>query len=305
MGNKYQIRRYVAGSKEFIKISEEEYKKIKEAKDNLFQTLFIEEKFDMVLENYFEFEETVLNSGLKNMIFRNQDYNWLLSEKRIVSRRIVNLLTACRLYVDQTRHHISTIFGKTSIQYQSVVDLFTEQYEEYLGYRVMDSIRNYVQHKGLPLHEISYSMSWVGDKSDKKMRFAVTPYICASILKEDKGFKGSVLKELEKIGEKHDIKLFLRDYISSIGIVHAKIRELLRNHVTNWDATIENAITIYKTKYNIISGLAALILTEDETMISRVNLFDDHIKHRRGLERKNTQLDSIPNRYVTSEIVKK
>ncbi len=237
MGYKYQIRRYVGGSREFIEISEDEYGKLKAAKEALFQTLYMEEKLDIVLENYFEFEETVLKSALKHMLFRNQDYNWYQSEKRMISRRIINLLTACRLYVDQTRHHISRIFGKISTQFQDVIDQFAEQYDKHLGYRVMDALRNYVQHKGLPLHEIKYSMSWTDHNSEKYMRCVATPYIYVSQLKEDKGFKASVLKELESLGEKNDMKIFLRDYVSSLGIIHSKIRGIFKSHVAEWDVT--------------------------------------------------------------------
>lgn len=308
MANKYQIRKYLSGSREFVEISKKEYQKIKVAKDNLFQALFIEEKLDLVLENFFEFENSLLNTGLKNMIFRQQNYIWLQAEKRIISRKLINLLAASALYLDHIIHHLSNIYGKSSHQFLELKKLFSEQYDEYLSYRVMSALRNYVQHRGFPIHAISCHMTWVNSKSDRKMRFIVTPYILVSKLEDDEKFKKSVLMELKHLGEKNDIMPFLREYISCIGTIHGRIREILKAHISEWEATIQDAINRYKKKpgsnVNIV-GLSALILTESEKMIERVGLFKDHIELRRELERKNTMLDSMPKRYVTSEFVNK
>ena len=49
---RYGISKGVAG---FIEIDEAEYKLIKRAKENLYEALFLEEKLDLVTENYYEY----------------------------------------------------------------------------------------------------------------------------------------------------------------------------------------------------------------------------------------------------------
>ena len=114
MENKYQIRQYVVGGKAFVTICEQAYMDIKSAKENLFETLHIEEKLDLVLGNYFDLENFLLTTSLDFMIYRTQDYTWLQKNRGEFSRKIVNLLAGCRLYADQIIHHLNNIFGSGS-----------------------------------------------------------------------------------------------------------------------------------------------------------------------------------------------
>ncbi len=67
----YKIRRHTGGGFEPINISEEEYRNLFIAKTGLSAMLGIEERFNMVLENFVEYEETLLNRSLQRMVFSN------------------------------------------------------------------------------------------------------------------------------------------------------------------------------------------------------------------------------------------
>ena len=62
---------------------------IAEAKEGLFKALFVEEKFDLVAENYLELETCFLDSTAKNMVLGNQDYEWAQAQRRLFNRRLV------------------------------------------------------------------------------------------------------------------------------------------------------------------------------------------------------------------------
>jgi hypothetical protein len=57
---KYVLAKITAGSRGFVEISKEEYSQIKSAKANLLEALFIEEKFNVVIDNYLELETDLL-----------------------------------------------------------------------------------------------------------------------------------------------------------------------------------------------------------------------------------------------------
>ncbi|HVN16643.1 MAG TPA: hypothetical protein VMT73_12940, partial [Anaerolineales bacterium] len=97
---KYIITTIVAGSPGFIEIDEAEYERIKSAIVNLFELLFFEEKLDLVTENFQEYEAELLLIASRDMVFHDSDYFSMSDERDIVSRRIVNLLSACRMYLD-------------------------------------------------------------------------------------------------------------------------------------------------------------------------------------------------------------
>src|SRR5215469_9319560 len=80
-----------------LHITEDEFAEIKHASESLSEVLLLEEKYDIVLENMLEFEVEMLKSTEKYLLFTEVSYTL---EKLILNRRVANLLTACRLYID-------------------------------------------------------------------------------------------------------------------------------------------------------------------------------------------------------------
>jgi hypothetical protein len=104
---KYGITKLVLGNSPFIEITEDEYKALKIARDFLFEALYLEQKFDLVTEDFIEYEMTLLSYAANHMMFSNLDYIRLQNEVNNINRRLVNLLSACRLYLDHCIHHLS------------------------------------------------------------------------------------------------------------------------------------------------------------------------------------------------------
>ena len=140
---KYMITTIVAGSPGFIEIDEAEYKRIKTAITNLFELLFFEEKLDLVTENFQEYEAELLLIASREMVFHDSDYFSMSKERNTVSRRIVNLLSACRMYLDQSVHHLNNIYGENSDKSVFLRKEITSQYDDNFGYRAMEALRNY------------------------------------------------------------------------------------------------------------------------------------------------------------------
>ena len=96
---RYGISKLVLGFPGFIQIDEAEYMLIKNARNNLFEILFLEEKLDLVIENFYEYETELLSAASRMMVFHNADDQSMSRERNLVSRRIVNLLSAGRMYL--------------------------------------------------------------------------------------------------------------------------------------------------------------------------------------------------------------
>ena len=302
----YGLKRYVIGSSAFVEISREDYEYFKLAKANSLEVLFIEMKFDFVIENFLELEMSFLEIAANHMVLRNLSYPRLQNEKNLVNRRLVNLLSACRSYLDQAMHHLHNILSKESETVKEIEEYKNQQYDQCFGYKVMEALRNYVQHRGFPIHEVAFNTKWVELKSGKWMLFSLTPYIRPDKLEEDEQFKKSVLKDLKESGDKIDIKPLARDYIASLGSIHEKIRNLLRADVDDWKQTILAAMSRFKEKYPdepSIVGLEAVVRNDDGTYFQRIPLFEDFIEYRQQLENKNSNLATLGKRYVSSEII--
>jgi hypothetical protein len=146
----FALTNAVLGYSHFVDISKEEYRAIGDSKKCLIEALYIEQKLDMVVEDYFEFEMELLATSTRQMVQWNQDYYWFQEEINRLNRRIVNLLSVCRLYLDQSIHHLSCIYGKEGEKLNNIKKKISREYDSKLGFRVMEAMRNYVQHRGFP-----------------------------------------------------------------------------------------------------------------------------------------------------------
>jgi hypothetical protein len=132
-------------------ISEAEFNALRTARNDLAIVESVEEKLGILLGNYEEFETALLSQTVHNVVF--QDINPSRAKDMIytLNRRVINLLTSCRLYLDHIRHDLNSIYGDGADVTNVVVQETSRQYDARLGYRVMEALRNYVQHRGLPI----------------------------------------------------------------------------------------------------------------------------------------------------------
>ncbi len=164
---KYCIKDNKANCQE---ITEDKFSKLKEAKKCLFESLFIEEKLDLVFANYLEIEKEVFNLSLNQMIKINPEWSKAMDEKNILNLRIVNFLSTTRLYIDQMKHSFSEIYGKESNQYTTIENKCSEEYDSNLGYRAIEAIRNHVQHYDLPVYDTKLSMKSMMKRLQKSLK---------------------------------------------------------------------------------------------------------------------------------------
>jgi hypothetical protein len=243
--------------------------------------------------------------AVRRMVDVNLNYDYMQQERNlIVNRRLLNLLSACRGYVDQAPRHLNAIKalkeGPPPLTSADFKRCTSEQYDEYLGYRVMEALRNHTQHAGFPL-VATYDSAWEGEDDARKQRFTTKPYIDVAML--GKGFKSCILKELKTQGKRIPIMPMVRQYIGSLGHVHEVMRKHLHPSVAEWEtlvlATIERFREVDPDGKTI--GLVAAKVAEDGTFEQQEALLSQPIEYRKSLEKRNHGLKTLAYRYVSSE----
>lgn len=303
---KYLLTERTFGSSVTIKITEQEYKKIKTAKNNLLEIFYIEEKFDILIGNYLEFELDLLKYAAHHMVRGSGTHTELHRGLNQITRRIINLLSTGRLYLDQSIHNLNNIPSIKSINIEEIKKEKNKQYDQYLGYRVMEALRNYVQHRGYPIQSLTYNNKLVGKDSNEKYLFSITPYIQVQEFEKDNKFKKEVLKEIKLLGEKVDLKPLMREYVEALWNIHAKIRELLKSDILEWEQLFQNTINKFQSKNSKIRsiiGLSAVKQNENGSYIDSIEIDKFIIEYRQELQRKNSTFVNLSKRYVTNEII--
>lgn len=305
----YGLKRLVLGSAAFLPVPETKYIAIADARLVIQEALYIEQKFDFIVENYIEFEEALIKSGIQNMILGGQDYTWFRINRALFDRRVMNLLTTAISYSDSVIQHLNRIFLQDIEKVDPAMAGYSAQYDARIGYRTMCKLRNFIQHQGLPVHGTAYHSQWIEKDGVRKavMRNTVDPYLIPDELREGK-FNRSILKELESIGKKIDLKSMVRDYIEGLSIAHEDVRQHISARINSSLAILEEAIQAFEQAFpqeGSIVGLAAVKRTPGPSYEEDLAILREPNEHRLYLETKNPMLVNLRRRYASTEVVEK
>lgn len=203
-------------------ISPEEYKFFKESAKIVANSYFMEEKFDVLMRNFLELESDLASRTVRVSIkhLRSEDFS---EDKTEFNRLITNFLSSARMYLDQRRHHISEITERKSHLNSEIINIASEHYDQHFSYRLMEALRNYSQHKDLPIRGLSYHHRWIERKDlPNEMESNVSIEISTQKLLSDSSFKSRVRLELKNEREYIDIKHHIRKYTECISDIHTR-----------------------------------------------------------------------------------
>ena len=163
----------------------------------------------------------------------------------------------------------------------------------------MEALRNYVQHRGIPVHFVRQGAHWTSLEDDRLMEYSVHIAAQRSYLEEDEKFKKAVLKE---IAGDVDLIAASRRYLESISAINEFVRTTLQGPIASARATIEAAHHRYSQVYSeSLIGLCALSMDNSQATVS-IPLLLEWDDVRMQLQKRNRQLVNLSKRYVTSRV---
>jgi hypothetical protein len=199
------------------------------------------------VSNYLEFERTLNTIATEFMIRPHLDYHSFGDERVTINRIVVNLLGACRLYLDHGDHHLSVVDATV----EGVRDEFNQQrnqaYDGNGEYRICEGLRNHTQHRGFPIGSVRWGGGGVERKAGiKALLRTVEPLIDIVAMRDDPKTKKIVLADLEKLGKDLNARPILRKYISLISMIHHYVRGKIDAGLKAAEARLEQAIDDFK-----------------------------------------------------------
>lgn len=300
---RYTLKRRVFAGPDFIEISQHEFNRWKCTQSELLSVLNIEATFDLLLENYAEFERDFLAINHRLSLF--QEHGEPLGPYREMNRRMVNLLSSARLYLDEVPQDLHAIYPKNPTHAATFKQRCSTHYDLSLAYRVMEALRNYAQHSGFPVHAMTHSFH----REEKNPGFLhrMTLHLHVNVQRlGDSAFKKAVLNELKPRADRHgcvELTPFIPEYIEKLCEVHESLRGLISTDVASWDQAILSVLDRARGTFgNDLSGLAVVKEEKDEELdyldIEWADIFDEPIAWRKQLEAKNRDFINLAARYV-------
>ncbi|WP_061848511.1 hypothetical protein [Bradyrhizobium sp. DOA1] len=257
------------GSCEHVPSTKAEYDSCVSAVGGIDEITAVEENYESLIENYVEWESAISQHTLQQMISFRADYDQLQAARKLIARRLANLLTSARLYLDTLPKAIKKIFAADdAAEMEAKVKQETNlQYDACLAYRVMEALRNYAQHAALPIHGVTTHALWDRVDQPTSMTFAVLPTVDRERLAQDGQFKKSVLLEISQLGQ-IEFKPMVREYIEGVSAVHDKFRKMTDSKRRAWVAqlaTSEARFTSCVPNPQYPAPLSILPIDEDGT----------------------------------------
>lgn len=296
---KYFLTKKVIGQVPRVEIDKNFYNDLVSARSVLTNAFEIEEKYEVLIQNYIDFEKQLLDIALSSMVRTPVEYYDFFLARTSVNVRLLNLLTTARLYLDSVHRRAGECCGGKKKAKERINGFRQEQFENNPEYRFMESLRNYVQHYNLPVDWIQLNNKRTSMDEDWQIEFSTEVATLKSNLEEDNDFKKKVLDELD---ERVDLKIAVKSYVESLSAVHNSVREYISDSVLQARSAVESALKIYGEVYDgRLVGLYAGRWKVDE-MLDGIALTLEWDDIRLKLIQRNQQAVNLKKRYVTGDI---
>ena len=235
------IKKDVLGVHPELSIERDEYVSLLNARDLLTEAYSFEEKYSLIMGNYAELEKTVLGFVVNRIIEYPTQYKYMHDVRSTLQRRILNLLTATKLYRDQVATHISIMAGSGSGGQEEAKKRISEQYDQNPEFRFMEAFRNHVQHVSIQLDNLNLGAELM-ESENQEMEYYLSCSVLKQTLAENRKFKSSVLKE---IPDEVSLIFYIRKYIKCIGAIHEYGRNTSNHKLISSRAIIQQKLEEY------------------------------------------------------------
>lgn len=311
---RYALTCWALGDQPTIDLTRNEFDEIVAARNRLLEALALEDMFNVALGNYEEFERELLSITLSDATYsRIPEHAWdeYIDDLQRIARRLANVLSTARSYTDFLKQAVAAIAGRSSPTF-ATVNTYLEESRGVFGYRVCEELRNYSQHRGSPVHGFSSNSEW-RDRKDggRYLVRSFAPQASVERLSDDPRLASKpVLAELKALAaqtrDNQDLRPFVREYISTLGRLHLKVRTLLAPAVSAADAVMTEAIDKFcrLPESNGATGLVAVELTDEGLRGPRapLALLREFVTRRRRLEQRNSMPTHFEVTVITNEL---
>lgn len=266
------------GAKKFCPFSAEDYQQAITAKGILKGAIDISQKCRMMLENFVDYEGRLLSLTNRTLVIGHRDWHSSQDDIYEVTRWLVNLLTTARLYLDQVEHDLSALFGKESAQFRRMNEATKSQYDERLGYRTMYSLRNFIQHRALPIYGLKFVNRRINTPAGDQFISTCTPQLDTESLKIQGNFKPAVLRELSAHAEPDgtiDLKPLVREFVTGLTVVHREVLNSIQPQVEQSKIVHSKIFSQFRDSFGSDSSGLALVRREAGGLRIDANLVEE------------------------------
>jgi len=290
MATVYWIQIADLTTSDVVELDHTNYLSLQHARQTLIDLNAFEQKYEILLNNYRDFEVHCAHQSLMSVTSADYSYqtaNGVLAE---ANRMFMNFLTAHQSYVDQVVQDFKHLdLGEPLLAIGIAAPVTFKQlaegqlsniYDASSEYRAICALRNHAQHSAAPIH---------GVKGARKACWAESLifYSLKTVLAQNKKFKPTVMAEID---DQIDIRITCKRAIERISTAHVKLRQMVQSHCNQARQAIEQAHADMASKVDATQKVYALWLcsrSDDGEDVERTILMLQWDDARKVLQEKN------------------
>jgi hypothetical protein len=254
----------------------------------------IEEKFALIVGNYADYEAALLDLTPTPPLKMTFSYSWAHDGRILVNRRLANLLTATRMYVDQVDRDVKAVCGNEAAAIDTKAAR-SKEYDSRFGYRLMEALRNHVQHHDLPVGSMSWEIKRVHgeDGGAPRVRQSTVAKLDVLRLESNKDFKPTILAELRLRGRFVAITPLVREYVDGLAAAHGVVREKTGPHIEVAESILTETIEEAQSAWGTVVGLCVAVEADAEEWTDMEDIFPELAERRRELADRTRDLQAL------------
>lgn len=303
--DKYELFTIVNKKHKQISIKLHDLHKIRQSYESLYLITGIEEKWDMLIENFFDYEYARIEITLRDALtsrFSTADFFCI---NRTIGRKLLNLLSSARLYIDYQHSKLNKVDREISSHLKK---LKNDIYDAEPDYRLMYAIRNVLQHQEIPIG-VSRRMKRVEDGNNIKIQYSTGPLLILEYIMYDKTLNKIIKDDLKnEKNTKKPITAVVQHYMELMWRIHSEFRNSTSDIRKESEQILEHYLKHLYDPDSIQSDQGqrtAIVLKNGVNNTSdkdNINEFADTLViNLHYMVEKNTSLENIENRIVSNE----
>ena len=300
---KYQLIQKLLDAAPPIDITERQLDALRFARVCVLQALAVEEKYTLLFRNYLEIEREMHRITLELLLMQDDHHNRMLDGLRDMNRVFMNLLTAQKAYVDQVPQHINRICGPKSEESARFSAKTRDEFDGYLGYRVLAALRNHAQHQDLPIHSLVH----IGQRDKSGESSVLVNGLSATCDRDElllnEKLSGAARAAIVAQDAKFDVLPLIRQCMSSFSRLQLYVRETLRDRAGASDVLLADTHERFRTHAQAtkLFGLHAAKVSDDGAEAESFVVTTNITERRKRLEGQTSTYTNLETFVISNE----
>lgn len=254
----YYLSEAFLGGQAF-QINADQYVTLSQALTTVVSAMEIEELFQVFAQSFLRFEKDLLEVAFEYAFSDMQalgDEVFFGNVRHRFNVNIITILTSYKSYDDHCNRILNSSITPP-MAHEFNIRKRSEIFDTHISYRICSALRDYAQHRALPLGGFSIGgKANIGrDSAGKKVKrdtgFTVSPWLNVSKLKSSSQCKAKLREELDNLGyDKIDMTWLIRSFVGAMYERHAALRAFLKPEIEAASERITAGYNLAKTVKN-------------------------------------------------------